>query len=262
MGKFPKHYDPKLPRGLNGLIDKIENDFVLMQRTIGDMVQFGKKKFNREPSCRTCTKPGCCYQAVYIGIYEALAIARHLRLEGRVTSSYIAELRRKGEEIEAQGRTAWFDSNRPCVFLTPKNRCSIYEVRPIPCRSYFVWSPMEKCQPDYHEDDIISVGNDGIAQQAITQNIQVMRMLGVMVDKNGPMYIGTMPRILATVLEAMDDPEHFVEHIKAQPYPTFKHFGKWVEGDNPYGKALREQQDRERSLGGVVEPVPGPPSDP
>ncbi len=44
-------------------------------------------------------------------------------------------------------RLKHFKLNRPCSFLSPNGECTIYEVRPINCRSYLVFSDPETCKP-------------------------------------------------------------------------------------------------------------------
>ncbi len=260
MGKFPKHYDPKLHRKLNELVDLVETDLRFVQPMLRDLVVFGKKKFDgREPSCRTCTRPGCCYQMVCITVYDAMPIARRLRMEGKATDEYIAQLRQRGEENESVGRVAWFNGAHPCVFLK-NNRCTIYEQRPMPCRSYLTWSPSDNCQPEAPEgaDTVGLVENADMAKTILRQQLQFQWLLGI---TGFVLCAGSLPRIVAIVLEAMriNTEAGFIEHIKNQPYPRLDKMAEWMDGKNPFAEQRRRQ---ERLASGAVEPLPGLGADP
>lgn len=45
-------------------------------------------------------------------------------------------------------RLKYFKLNRPCAFLSKNGECTIYEVRPVNCRSYLVFSNPEICKPN------------------------------------------------------------------------------------------------------------------
>ena len=264
MSKFPKHFDPGIPRELNELIDLIEKDIRLVKPAIQELIKIGNSKnVASEPSCKTCKNPGCCYQLAYISLYDALPIGRRLRLEGRATKSFIAELRAKGEESEGMGQIGWFDGNRPCVFLTNKKRCSIYENRPLPCSTYYVWSPAENCMPDSPNGHrILMIDAGPVQEMMVKQQVQIIEMLNIW---DGRMYIASIPRMVAIILEAMaGDPKDFALHIQRQPYPTSFGFQEWASGKNPFGNQHRNQgQDqRERADHGAVEPLSGPPEGP
>ncbi|GIM27362.1 hypothetical protein CPJCM30710_00280 [Clostridium polyendosporum] len=40
----------------------------------------------------------------------------------------------------------YLDRKQPCIFLTKENSCGLYEVRPLVCRSFIVFSAAENCK--------------------------------------------------------------------------------------------------------------------
>ncbi len=252
MGKFPKHFDKKLPRAVNELADAVEKDYKVFLPVIKEMVDSWKNDNpGQEVSCKNCKKPGCCYQSVFVSFYEAFPIARRLRLEGRATSQFIAELRRIGEESEGEGRVAWFDKNQPCVFLTKKYECSIYDVRPLTCRAHFVISPPENCLPEAVDPEIQQLGSEKMQDSIIRQQMEFVRAMGLPRLE----FYGTLPRMVAIVLEAMaKPPEEFLNHLLSQPYPLIiNRLTEWMDGKNPFAK---QRLGCERVDLGSVESVP------
>lgn len=163
-------------------------------------------------SCKTCTTAGCCYQLVTITIYEAIPIARKLRREGKSTVEYRQELRAIGEEMEGMPNDHWFNLLRPCVFLTPDKRCSIYEVRPAPCSTHAVVnSPSENCSPPFRRLPVLLVNNVQYSDVMLKANADLQRSFGL---PEFPPLMGTFPKMLAVVLEAMTKPwDQFVQYI-------------------------------------------------
>lgn len=84
----------------------------------------------------------CCYQAVPISLNEARII------EGATGHRYSREAKTLVPAIDTMETIARFNANcearlhdpTPCPFLVD-DACSIYEVRPIPCRSHQVLHP-------------------------------------------------------------------------------------------------------------------------
>jgi Fe-S-cluster containining protein len=252
VSKFPKHFDKNLSRTANELADLVETDYRKLLPVIKEMVDSGKEQFNREPSCKNCKKPGCCYQLIFVSFYEAFPIARRLRMEGKATRDYIAELRRIGEEAEGMGRVAWFDKNQPCVFLNDEYRCTVYDIRPTMCSSHFVYTPPENCLPEAVDPELHQLGSSRLQDSIIRQQIQFIDVLGL----ERLAYYGSMPRMVAIVLEAMAGPQDkFIDHLRNQPYPlSAEKLSEWMDGQNPFA----EQRGRcERAGLGPVEPLPG-----
>lgn len=86
------------------------------------------------PACRAgCAF--CCVIRVATTPVEAIRIADWL-VENRTIDELTAlklELEAYNVAVEAE----YFETRRPCPFLTDASFCGIYEVRPVSCRSYF-----------------------------------------------------------------------------------------------------------------------------
>jgi Fe-S-cluster containining protein len=163
-------------------------------------------------SCKTCTTAGCCYQLVTVTIFEAIPIARKLRREGKSTVEFRRLLRTIGEEMENTPHDHWFDLSRPCVFLTPDKRCSIYEVRPAPCSTHSVVDlPSTYCSPPSRKLPILRVDDRFFSEIMLRANANLQKELGL---PEAPVLMGTLPKMVAVVLEAMTQPwNQFVKII-------------------------------------------------
>lgn len=81
----------------------------------------------------------CCRQNVHVYKAEALVIAEHCQEHDiEMSKSYLKEQIRYGWKELAKTEVGW------CVFLK-NGECSIYSVRPIACRNYFVISNSKLC---------------------------------------------------------------------------------------------------------------------
>lgn len=238
MSRIPKHHDPKLPRILNDLIDKIEKDLPYVDAHIESLLHNAEQEQGRKASCAGCTNPGCCYQMVWVTLYEALPIARRLRMEGRATRPFIAKLRELGERQEATGRGAWFGRNQPCVLLTPDKKCSVYDLRPVLCRQYFVFSDPRLCLPTAGTQDVVRLNARPVELTVTAQHFQLLQALGLAGQEDPALYLTSLPRMLAIVLEAMASPrDELLTHIKQEPYyPTADNYDEWLDGKNPFAK--------------------------
>lgn len=98
------------------------------------------------PSCRSGCD-GCCYLLALIGYCEALPIAEVLleRPAWRPTAKALARHAQLcGPEITKE---EWFLRAVPCPLLGEDRLCTVYDVRPAPCRYHFVVTPPENCCP-------------------------------------------------------------------------------------------------------------------
>jgi len=81
----------------------------------------------------------CCRQNVHVYKAEAAVIAEYCREHGiEIPKIYLKEQMRYGWKELAKTEVGW------CVFLKD-GECSIYPVRPIACRNYFVISNPKLC---------------------------------------------------------------------------------------------------------------------
>jgi uncharacterized protein len=94
--------------------------------------------FEQTPLRFRCTGCGQCCSGdpdyyVYITQHESESIRRHLRLStGWFKRRYLRRSPQGELVINNQG-------GGRCLFLTQDNRCGIYAVRPLQCRTYPFW---------------------------------------------------------------------------------------------------------------------------
>lgn len=117
---------PTDSREVTGLPKRI---FLMNARTSAKIRQIhlaADKIFRHATSRAACARgcSHCCHIAVRISAVEARFIGEHIGREPRAFSSTVAE------------RAASFSNETPCTFLK-NDECSIYEWRPLTCRSHF-----------------------------------------------------------------------------------------------------------------------------
>jgi Fe-S-cluster containining protein len=108
----------------------------------------------------TCTKgcAHCCRMFSVITLAEGIAIAEYVqktpaliqRFAGikAVMLAQLKVIQGIGKVRREEQKSQYFaHDGAPCAFLTNKNECSIYLVRPGVCRTYFVTSAPERCSP-------------------------------------------------------------------------------------------------------------------
>lgn len=191
--------------------------------------------------CRSCKSPdpGCCYQKVMVYVDEVLPIARLLKQQGRDTPEFRERLRVTGEEMEGTNNDDWFHRDRrPCVFLS-EGRCSIYDVRPHACRSYYVVNEPHLCQPG-ETAGVWKVDTMRIAELFTDRSRTVQHALGLP-SSTKRLYLGSLPRLVLLALIAQEQPSHerFLRVFKRETrWPTFEQLDNWFGGRNPFGDKL------------------------
>jgi Fe-S-cluster containining protein len=223
-------------KSFNEMIDDLDD--ALQQ--IGQSAERGarhisKNKYDGRPvSCHRCTEPGCCYQKIGVHLWEVLPIARELIRQGRNTPELRAKLRETGDRMEATSKSDWFDAHVPCVFLENK-RCTIYSVRPVNCRTYFVFSPPEYCSAATGTE-VAVLANEDILDRAVLYGRDVHTAMGLR-ETNKRMLLASLPRALDIMLEALDR-DDWREFIRRQHWPSDKNMVDWFEGVNPIRERL------------------------
>lgn len=96
----------------------------------------GDKPVSCGPGCSAC-----CTQLVWLTLGEASALVDtyHAKIES-LRPLLVAQTQRLMANADP---VAWFGT--PCVLLAPDGRCSVYENRPLVCRSLLVASPPQEC---------------------------------------------------------------------------------------------------------------------
>jgi Fe-S-cluster containining protein len=106
--------------------------------------------------CGACCSGGPDYH-VYLDPREAERIRRHLGLSGAWFRRRYLRRTSEGELILSHG-----GADR-CVFLRPDNRCGIYPVRPLQCRTYPFWPEIMRSRAAWRREALRCEGIDRVA---------------------------------------------------------------------------------------------------
>ncbi|HWU87173.1 MAG TPA: YkgJ family cysteine cluster protein [Kofleriaceae bacterium] len=180
------------------------------------------KQLRLTVSCTTCTATKtCCWSMVVVRFYEGVSIAGELARTGRDTPALREELRARAEAMEAATPREW---RTPCLFLDARERCTIYDVRPSPCGSLFVYTDPAWCTT--RAGDIQGyVPNEELA--AATALEEQFRERLSLRKKVGRRYAGVLPRMVLVALEAWDRTD-FRDYLRQLPWPDEQEVTRWA----------------------------------
>ena len=127
-------------------------------KTIDDVQQAAFAANTQTVSCHACTAAYCCHQSVLICEAEAALIAQYCKENKiKISRKYLQkQLSHNRENIALADCSA-------CVFLKD-NRCSIYSVRPVACRTHHVGTPLELCDIKKYKKQRVEFVNNPAAQ--------------------------------------------------------------------------------------------------
>ncbi|MDI9261300.1 YkgJ family cysteine cluster protein [Alicyclobacillus sendaiensis] len=133
------------------------DSYIYLGNIIDILMSSIREQFGLLPSCsKGCAY--CCYQAVFITSFEARIIWQWITLQTD-SKERIERLKHRlriwRERIQGSGLTQtvntyqfkkrYFQARLRCPFLNNDKSCSIYPVRPTPCRTYFSFGNPERC---------------------------------------------------------------------------------------------------------------------
>jgi Fe-S-cluster containining protein len=132
------------------------------------------------PACpATCT--GCCNQLVLGSLISGVLIAADERVTPEVKERLKAQgskqsglLYHYGEEEAAH---LWLESETPCALLQGDGLCSVYDIRPPMCSSYYV-VPSSLCKGAKSKTRVSSIDNRRLIFEAVKADIAVLTILG------------------------------------------------------------------------------------
>lgn len=213
-------------------LDDIKTMFAEADRLMHLPIEMGLKELKaKEPSCNHCTEPACCHQTVYVCLYEVLPMAVHLVESGKDTQDLRGQLRDAGFRMETWSNANWLDNYTPCVLLDKDGRCSVYEHRPIRCRTYWTFSPPEQCAPPSGQE--VRFANYTAATGASLVFARQVHKAMRLKETKMRVLMGTLPRVLHIALEAMDPDVNFENYIRAAAWPNANNLGDWINGAIP-----------------------------
>ena len=172
-------------------------------------------------SCFTCTaKKTCCMSVVVARLYEGIVVAAFLKRAQRDTPELRDQLRTVATAMEAASPYDW---RVPCVFLDGAERCTVYEARPTPCGSLYVYSPPAWCSDPTAQ---IKAYVPHAESAAATELEEQFREKLALRRKVGRRYIGVLPRMVLLALEAWDRPD-FRDVLRQHDWPTEADAARW-----------------------------------
>jgi Fe-S-cluster containining protein len=152
----------------------------------------------RPPPCaKGCSH--CCRQELYAPRAEVEAIvewletsAPHLIAELKIkVEAWLDWYRSRYPELVASGlerRDAFYAHGPPCPALVD-DTCSIYPVRPVFCRTYYVTSPADACRA---QGDPARLDRPIESMRIFAKTATVATKLRVLVEKQGADFNGTV----------------------------------------------------------------------
>jgi Fe-S-cluster containining protein len=146
--------------------------------------------------CSRCTKPYCCNMIVAITLIDAIPIAEKMMNNPNIPR-LLAEQAAQQRAIASMD--GWFDHAEPCIFLDSNLRCSIYDLRPLPCREHLAWSDPDHCagSPDLITSCLPSLGQIALLREAAGFERDVLKL-----DRPLP-YIDNLPSSIDTAIRAL-----------------------------------------------------------
>ncbi len=182
-------------------------------------------------SCNDCESDGCCRQTVFVQFGEALPIAEQIHGSAEDTPEFRAKLKVEGIAMERASRDEWFNRDRLCMLHRggPKG-CSVYSVRPTPCRCYFVATPPEMCAPPA-ERKVASLNFNEIYEQNNAMCQMFHQELGL---RESPfrLFVCSLPRAVWIWLESIDlanAGKPWLKFINHQPWPSERTIATWIQ---------------------------------
>lgn len=221
----------------DNVVDHIEEVFIEIEKLSEKPVTEGAKQVGVDgASCFKCTEPACCTQSLFVSVCEVLPLARHLRITKQDTPELRQRLFDASLRMEGTDRGEYLDKAIPCVFLENR-RCTVYTYRPTRCRTYFVFSDPKQCQPPGGQT--VKFANTAQANAVALNTGQNIHKYLDLKETRMRILLGSFPRVLLVVLEALAPGVSFKAHIRKQVWPSARNITAWVEGRPPEAKLVQ-----------------------
>jgi len=175
--------------------------------------------------CFNCdAKKACCHSVVVARLYEGIVVAAYLKEHDRDTPELREQLRATAEAMEAATPYEW---RRPCVFLDEGERCTVYDARPTPCGTLYVYTPPAACSdPTAAVRAYVAHTENAVAQQIEDEFRDKLSLR----KKVGRRYIGVLPRMVLVALEAWDRTD-FRDYLRQLEWPSDADAARWGRRD-------------------------------
>lgn len=172
--------------------------------------------------CFNCdAKKACCSSVVVARLYEGMVVAAFLKEAGRDTPELRQQLLAAAETMEG---TSPYDYRVPCVFLDAAERCTVYDARPTPCGTLYVYTPPAACNdPSATVKAYMAHAENAVAQQIEDEFRDKLSLR----KKVGRRYIGVLPRMVLVALEAWDRTD-FRDYLRQLEWPAEADTSRWT----------------------------------
>jgi Fe-S-cluster containining protein len=167
-------------------------------------------KFGRQSSCAACTETTkhCCRMLVMTSLLDAVPIAQ--RVLDRRDDALVTLLHAAAERQRSLTADEWWSRQEPCPFLADE-RCSIYDIRPLPCRVHSAWSD-PRCCSGWNKDKLVT-SDQGLSVSIYTIE-RLQRLQRNLFGRAAKLpYADTLP---ASVCYAIDALQSKTEHRLAR----------------------------------------------
>jgi Fe-S-cluster containining protein len=187
----------------SGLIHKVSAATRRLISMVSEQAEELARHEGTPVSCKGCTAvKGCCKISTFAYLHEAAPIAWRLIREARDTPQFRDQLREAAEAMEGTPRGEY---ERPCIFLSPGERCTIYEDRPVECGTHFVFSPPELCSST-EPGVLVTKFPSGSPQ--IQSGMDVAFVSAARLRVRPHSHLGALPRMVLLCLEAWNRPDY------------------------------------------------------
>lgn len=190
-------------------------------RAATEAKQVGKQQKLPVVQCFTCdATKACCHSFVVVRLYEGIVVAAALRAQGRDTPALRDALKARAEAMETATPHDW---RVPCVFLDAGERCTIYDDRPTPCGTLYVYSPPSCCNDGTQQvQAYVAHAENAVARQIEDEFRERMALR----KKVGKRYVGVLPRMVLVALEAWDRTD-FRDFLRQLDWPADSQVEGW-----------------------------------
>lgn len=158
-------------RTITEAVEQNEPIGAVLKKAVYDPVDRLMENAGHLVSCQTgCAH--CCKRTVVCSRAEALTIAEGIqRMEEPARQKLVRKILDHADTYldflglyidDEDPDEIWFLEDQTCPFLDEKNLCTIYEVRPLLCRTRHSLSPVEKCNEPENEIEVIQEVQDAM----------------------------------------------------------------------------------------------------
>lgn len=196
----------------------------LNARATKEAKRLGKQQL-RVVQCFDCdAKKACCHSIVVARLYEGIVVAAYLKEAGRDTPELRDQLRVAADAMEAAKPSGW---RVPCAFLDAAERCTVYDARPTPCGTLYVYTPPAACSDPTAAVQAYVAHTENAVAQDLEEEVRDKLSLR---KKVGRRYIGVLPRMVLVALEAWDRTD-FRDYLRQLDWPAEQDAARWTRRD-------------------------------